>query len=322
MIRVGIIGCGSIGKDHAACLVARQDVAVQAFCDADEERARSFVKRFGGGYTTADPQRVFQDGSIDAVYICTRNDSHASLGIDAATAGKHIMMEKPLALTEHECASLAETVVQRGVIFMSAFKLRYEPSVKLARAHVPSPLVSIAQVTDSRWPDDFWGNDPLQGGGNVLSQGCHAADLLFHLHQSEPESVMAYGRNVHHGSNPIVDTLAAAVHFGNGSLASLVVTDCGRTPLVSKFSFQILDGQRTAHLSDRLKKVTLDDGTQTTVNEAPEEIGLRAENDDFIDAVRQGRQPAVTLADGVRATRLLLAALRSSASGRLEHVSG
>lgn len=322
MIHVGLIGCGSIGADHAAWLSRREDVRIHAFCDSDESRARSFVERFQGEYATSDPQRVLRDESIEAVYICTRNDSHASLGIAAAAAGKHMMMEKPLALTERECSSLKEAVERAGVVFMSAFKLRFEPAVERARSHVPSPLVSIAQVTDSRWPDDFWGNDPVQGGGNVLSQGCHAVDLLFYLHGSEPASVIAYGGNMHHKEIEIVDTLTAAIRFANGSLASLVVTDCGRTPLVSKFSVQLLGGTRTAHLSDRLKKVTLDDGEHTTVHAEPEETGLAAENADFVDAIRQGRKPRVSLSDGLRATKVLLAAVKSLASGREERVTG
>ncbi len=322
MIRVGLIGCGSIGADHAACLSRRQDVRIHAFCDSDESRARSFMERFKGEYATTDPQRVLRDESIEAVYICTRNDSHAGLGIAAAAAGKHIMMEKPLALSERECGALKEAVERAGVIFMSAFKLRFEPAVEKALAHVPNPLVSIAQVTDSRWPDDFWGNDPVQGGGNVLSQGCHAVDLLCYLHGSEPAGVIAYGGNMHHRGIEIVDTLTAAIRFANGSLSSLVVTDCGRTPLVSKFSVQLLDGTRTAHLSDRLKKVTLDDGEHTTVHAASEETGLAAENADFVEAVREGCQPRVTLSDGLRATYVLLAAVNSLASGREERVTG
>jgi len=321
MIRVGLIGCGSIGADHAAWLSRRRDVTVGAFCDADESRARAFVERFKGEYATSDPHRVFRDEHIEAVYICTRNDSHAGLGIAAAVAGKHIMMEKPLALTERECSSLKEAVEKTGVIFMSAFKLRFEPAVERARSHVASPLVSIAQVTDSRWPDDFWGNDPVQGGGNVLSQGCHAVDLLCYLHGSKPAGVIAYGGNMHHNGIEIVDTLTAAIRFSNGSVSSLVVTDCGRTPLVSKFSVQLLGGTRTAHLSDRLKKVTLDDGEETTVHAEPEETGLAAENAEFVDAIRHGRQPRVALSDGLRATKVLLAAMKSLASGREERVT-
>jgi len=320
MVRVGLIGCGSIGADHAGWLSRRQDVEIRGFCDSDESRARGFVERFGGEYATSDPQIILRDESIEAVYVCTRNDSHARLGIAAAAAGKHIMMEKPLALTDRECDALREAVEKSAVIFMSAFKLRYEPAVEKARSHVPHPLVSIAQVTDSRWPDDFWGNDPVQGGGNVLSQGCHAADLLCYLHGSRPAGVVAYGGNMHHQGIGIVDTLTAAIRFVNGSLASLVVTDCGRTPLVSKFSVQLLDGTMTAHLSDRLKSVTLDDGKHTTVHAEPQETGLAAENADFVDAVREGRQPRATLSDGIRATQVLLAAVKSLASGREESV--
>ena len=315
MVTTAIVGCGSIAAEHVRCLAQIEGATVRAYCDVIKERSKDFLHQFGGKYATDDVARILRDDAIDALYICTRTDTHAALAVRGAEAGKCIMMEKPLALTEDECRAVGEAVEKSGIVFMTAFKLRYYPAVKRAKEHVPRPLLSIAQMMDSRWADDFWGNDPKEGGGNVLSQGCHSTDLLYYLHESEPVRVFAEGGNFLHPALDIVDTLVATIQFANGSIASLAQGDSGRTPLVSKFSFQLLDGIRTAHLHDRLKRVVLDDGVQTTAHEDPQEVGMLEESRDFIDAVRRRVPPPITYRDGTRATVVLLRAIESLRSG-------
>jgi len=319
-IRIGIIGCGEVGSIHTRCIKELGAATVGGFCDADEPRARKLLQYFPEAYTCATPDRLLHDDSIDAVYVCTHNDSHSRLGIEAARAGKHVMMEKPVALTIKECRKLLEAVEESGILFMTAFKLRFYPSVRNVRAFLASPRLCIAQMTDERWPDTFWGNDPAQGGGNVLSQGCHAADLMCHLVGSEPVTIAAAGGNSHHPGVNITDTLAATVTFANGAAGSLVIGDLGTTPLLSKFSFQLMDGVRTAHVYDRLKQVTLWDGKQEQHFVEPDEPGFLEENREFLDALREKRQPSASLLHGIRATVLLLRGIESMKTGQPQPV--
>jgi predicted dehydrogenase len=320
MIRIGLIGCGSIGKAHADILAKMPDAVLHAFCDRDIARARAFAERFGSGHVCADAAEVFRDRSVDAVYMCTRTDSHAELGIAAAEAGKHILMEKPLALTMKECERIAVAVRRAGVVFLTGFKLRYEPLVQQAHEQIPAPLLGVAQLADTRWPDDFWGNDPIQGGGNVLSQGCHIVDLLLYLQGSEPLEVSAMAGNLHHHGLPIIDTLTASVSFANGSFGTVVIADCGRNPVLSKFSVQLFDGIRSVHLTERMQKLTLDDGAGATTMAEPEEQGMRNETVEFLSCVNTARAPRTGLEDGIRATRFILAAQQSATTGRTEQV--
>jgi len=293
-----------------------EGVALRGFADREEDRARGFFQKFGGSYSTHDPQKVLHDDGIDAVYVCTHADSHADLGVEAARAGKHVMMEKPLALTLRECDRLVEEVERSGVRFMTGFKLRFYPSVGRLREYIRSPVMAIAQMTDARWPDEFWGNDPIRGGGNVLSQGCHAVDLVCHLMRSEPISVWASGGNRSHPGVDIVDTLAGTLQFAEGRLASIVLADQGTAPLVSKFSFQLFDGARAAHLYDRLRSTILSDGRETHESHDEEEEGVRAENEEFMSAIRSQREPSCGVRDGRRAMLILLKAFESMRRGR------
>ncbi|MEX2117406.1 MAG: Gfo/Idh/MocA family oxidoreductase [Bacteroidota bacterium] len=317
-INVGIIGCGETGRIHARCIKELGTAAIRGLCDVDETRARSLQPFSPDAYVCTIPEQILRDDSIDAVYVCTHNDSHAQLGMAAARAGKHVLMEKPVAMSLRECDDLLSTVERSGVRFMTAFKLRFYPSVQRVREFIPSPHLCIAQMSDERWPDSFWANDPVQGGGNVLSQGCHAADMLCHLLGNEPVTVSAAGGNYHHPGLGITDALAMTVTFSNGAAGSLVVGDLGLTPLVSKLSFQVMDGTRTAHLHDRLKQVSLWDGKLEQRFTESEELGFLEENREFHQIVNGHGAPSATLRHGIRATVLLLRAIESMRTGRLQ----
>lgn len=314
-VSIGIIGCGSVGRDHAECLSGIDGAVLRAFCDMERARADDLCANFNGVYATENPARIFRDDGIDAVYICTYHDTHSTLAVQAADAGKHIMMEKPLALTLAECDAVVNAVAKSGVHVMTGFKMRYYPSVARVREFIPSPVVTVAQMMDSRWPDDFWANDPVKGGGNVLSQGCHTMDLVYYLNQSEPVRIYAEGGNFTHRGLPIVDNIVATITFANGHIASVAQGDSGETPYVSKLSFQVMDGTRTAHLHNRLKSATLYDGTNVVKHEDPEEVGFLEENRDFIRALQQNEPPPMTHKDGLRATLMLLKAFESLKTG-------
>lgn len=320
MINVAILGCGSVGEIHARCLQSIEGARVTAFCDTFEQKAKELCERFHGSYAATDPARIFSDDSIDAVYICTYHDTHATLAVQAARAGKHVMMEKPLALTLEECDRVANAVEQSGISFMTGFKMRYYPSVARVREFIPKPIVTIAQMMDERWPSDFWANDPVRGGGNVLSQGCHTMDLVCYLNGSEPERIYAEGGNFTHPGIGITDTIVATIRFANGSIAGIVQGDAGQTPVVSKFSFQVLDGRRTAHLHDRLKAATLFDGETATEHRDEEERGYLEENRDFIQALQSGSKPPITHRDGIRATLLILKSFEAIKTGRPQEI--
>ncbi len=312
---VAIIGCGSIGETHSRCLAQIDGARLYAFCDVDEQRAQSLCEKFGGTYATGDPERILRDDAVRAVYICTHHDTHSSLAIRSAERKKDVMMEKPLALTLQECYDVGNAVEKHGITLMTGFKMRYYPAVARVRQFIPSPLMTIAQMMDGRWPDDFWANDPVRGGGNVLSQGCHTMDLVCHLNGATPVRIFAEGGNFTHPGKAIIDNIVATIAFDNGSVACVAQGDSGQTPFVSKFSFQVTDGRKSAHLRNRLKTVTLFDGENSSEVSDPEEYGFQEENNDFIRSLLTRTAPPITHRDGLRATLLILKAFESLRTG-------
>ena len=124
-LQFGLIGCGAIGRTHASCVAKIDDAKFVAYADVNQAAAGALLDEFGGRYATGDVGRVLGDDAIDAVYICTRHDSHAPLAIAAAGAGKHVMMEKPLALTAESCEQMAEAVV--SLVMRQSCQLRRDP---------------------------------------------------------------------------------------------------------------------------------------------------------------------------------------------------
>jgi predicted dehydrogenase len=319
-LRFGLIGCGNLGKTHAACVARCEGASFVAYADVSLAAAQACLDEFGGELATDNVDDILNDDSINAIYICTRHDSHASLAVAAAKAGKHILIEKPLALSLPDCEAIAEAVEEAGVKLMPAFKMRYYPLIRKAKEFIPEPTVLVGQMMEARWPDHVWAQDPIQGGANVHSQGCHTTDILRFLAGSEPKAIWAAGGALTHPDHPCIDQCVASIQFENGNVASWIQGDAGETTLTSKFFFQIFGNGRSVQLYDRLKKAMFSDGQTTWTEERNEEEGFLLENQEFIAALRENRTPEINALDGIQATRIVLAADAAIRTGEVQHL--
>ena len=319
-LKFGLIGCGALGRVHVECVNKIEGAEFSAYADIRADAAQQALADFGGQYADTDPERVFGDDDIDAVYICTRHDSHASLCIAAARAGKHILTEKPLALSIEDCEAVAVAVEETGVYLMPAFKMRYYPLIQKAHAFIPEPQIVVGQMMDNRWPDDGWAQDPIQGGANVHSQGCHTTDILRYLSGSEPRRVWAAGGTLTHPGHPCIDQCVASIEFANGHVGAWIQGDAALPQHVSKFFFELFGDGKSVQLYNRLKTATFFDGDKTWTEERDEEEGFQLENEEFVAALQEGRRPAQTAHDGIQATRIVLAADRAIRTGEVQEL--
>ncbi len=311
IIRTAIIGCGIYGAEHARFLAGNPGAKLVAAADIDAARAEDFAKKFGAVYATTDIAKVWTDPNVDAVWVCTQHDTHAKLVAAAAAAGKHIFVEKPLALTMADCDSAVAAVDAAGVVGMTGFKFRFFPAVQAARAFLARPLLTVAQVIDDRWPEEFWANDPVKGGGNVLSEGCHIVDLVLHMHPAPAVRVYAEGGNRQHPTRDIVDTAALTLAFADGAVANVAIGDVGLPPHASKFAIQQSDGQRSFSLHQRLNALVTRADKQVTEHPVHPEAGVAAIDTAFLQSIAEGRPSPCSIRDGRRATAVLLAAIES-----------
>ena len=318
--RAALIGCGNLGRTHTEQIQSLSGMEMVAFCDIQETRAEQYRDEFAGDYATADVERIFADDSIDVVYICTQHDTHAEFCIRAAQAGKHILVEKPLALTSEDCLAIGRAVEESGVTLMTAFKMRYYDMIQKVRELIPKPLFVTMQMMDNRWPDDMWANDPVKGGGNVLSQGVHSCDIMRLVAGSDPVDVCAVGGNYYQKSG-VIDNMAAVYRFENGVIGNLVQGDCKNPPLVSKFYLQVFAENRSATLSDRLCTLTYQEAGREPEIFRGGESGFLEENRAFLEALNGGQPAPIDHRDGLLATLMILQGFRSITSGKPQPIT-
>jgi predicted dehydrogenase len=328
---VAIVGCGHMGTLHARNIVQDERARLVALVDARVEAAEQLRGLIGAPAervrVTSSVQEALADPAVGAVVIATHHDLHPVLATAAARAGKHVFCEKPLGLTNEACAQIAEAVRAAGVQLVVGFQARHAALVRLAAERVPRPRVLFGQMIDPRWGDSNWAVDPVEGGGNVLSQGVHTFDLLCHLAGAEPEAVFAGGGTLTHdpARTAVMDSVAATIRFANGATASLLIGDFGPSPWTGKSFYELFDANgNSATIHGYYERLRFAQGDPQDVgkDDLPEPqradyLGYGALMREFIGCALANRAPTVAagVADGVRATALSLACFESIRSG-------
>jgi predicted dehydrogenase len=320
MINAAIIGCGEMGRLHADCIAQLTGIRIHACCDTDESRTLAFREKYNAALATTQSQRIWQDENIHLVYVTTPTNSHKALCLAAIASGKHLMIEKPVALAAAEAHQIYAAAKRAKLVAMVGLKFRFYEMVRKACEFIPSPFLVSVQVMDDPWPPDFWANDPQQGGGNVISQGIHGADLLRFFAGADPERVFAVAANYHQPTG-VVDNLSATFRFQNGVAGSLVVGDCGQPPMLSKFMAQLHGREGSVLVTDRLTHVQFKPrGSSEILTYRGEENGILEENRALLKALREEAPVAATLWDGYVAQAMIEAGIRSAQSQRAEAV--
>ena len=180
--RIAIIGCGLIGRKRLAALPAG---AFAAACDLEIGRAEQLVASAKAGSATDDAARVFADPAIDAVIVCTLNAALAPLALAAIRAGKHVLVEKPGAISTKQADELIDAARAAGVRVRVGFNHRFHPALLQARSLYESGALGPLMFIRGRYGhggrvgyDREWRADPtLSGGGELIDQGVHLIDL-------------------------------------------------------------------------------------------------------------------------------------------------
>ena len=311
-----LIGCGGMGKGHARWASSTQDVVVRGFCDVQADAAKRFQEQYGGEYYTTDADRVFADPSVDVVSIATFHDSHADLAIAAFNAGKHLFLEKPMAMNTADCLRIYEAMKAAGTKLLVNFSIRFSGAALEIKRRLRPPMVSHGQVMMSRADLSAWRWHPEKGGGLLYDVGVHAVDLLCWIHDSDPVEVNAVGGQITHpgelGSPDMVDTAAATIRFANGSVATFLMSDAGSNTVVSKWFFEFFDGEQSAVLYEHFKTVTFtgpDSASETLTPEAAERLPV------LVEAIRAGIDPEASARAGIISALLVEKIAESIHSG-------
>jgi len=184
LVKLGIIGCGFISDIFVEIFDELKDkVQVVATCDIDLEKAQKTAEVLGAKYAVENYEDVID--KVDAFYVATPHDLHYPMGMKLIKAGKHVLMEKPMALTEDECLDLIHADQQSDSVFMVGYMCRYHPIYRKLKEIIDSKQygevyqLSIWTEQYTYAPEDSWIRSAKRlGGGQFFSHGCHYVDLL------------------------------------------------------------------------------------------------------------------------------------------------
>jgi|DewCreStandDraft_2_1066082.scaffolds.fasta_scaffold00202_85 predicted dehydrogenase len=332
VLRVGIIGAGSMAQAHAAALAAIEEVRVTAVADPELERARALAERLGA---RAVPEQADVLDDVDAVWLCTPPFLHCAQALAAAAAGKHVFCEKPMALTLDEADRMIAAARQAGVKLMIGQVLRYYPPIAALRTLVESgELGEVVYCFSRRFAAARfeamapWRRKGTMGGGFVLEWGIHEVDALRFLVQRPAGQV--YGRLAFlDRENPDFATDAhAIISFAGGITATF---DGGLTSAIREWTWGVQGtrGAARAEGMQRLRVARLDERNERVLELAPltdpeRKINLAVlqENRAFIEAILRDAPVPVPGEEGRATLALCLAIHRSHAVGQAIALQG
>jgi len=255
------------------------------------------------------------DPTVDAVLIATRHNLHAAQAIAAAEAGKHLFVEKPLALTSRDAAAVLAAAEQAGVLVTVGFNRRAAPAARALKAaldQISTPKTIIFRVNAGPLPSAHWLNDPAQGGGRLMGEGVHFIDFVCGLLGQDPLGVTAQG------SSDWQD-FVLTMRFAGESLGVVIYSAQG-DPAFPKERVEVFAGRGVAVLDDfRTLNFT---GMRGSAVKGGQDKGHRALLENFGAAVRGQAELIVTGYDGLRATAVAEAAMRSIQTGQQVTLAG
>ena len=166
-----------IGEIHARNIAATASAELISVCDSDADRARAVAAKLPSAEWTADIDAVLADTRVQAVVVSTHANARAEIAVAAATAGKHLFLEKPMAMDVAECTRILDAASRSDIIVGVDFKFRFAEAVRRAKARVAQPSLILAQCTLDPMPADSPHMRPEMGGGLLANLGSHIFDL-------------------------------------------------------------------------------------------------------------------------------------------------
>ena len=247
---IGFIGAGNFAQSYLLPPLKKSGVNFRSVMTANPVKAKSVARKFGFESCTGDADQVLADA--EAIFIATRHDSHARYVVDALQAGKHVFVEKPLAVTLEELEQI-KAVCQSsdGQALMVGFNRRYSQPLKDIKSFfsdVSEPFMITYRVNAGFIPKDHWTQASGQGG-RIIGEGCHFIDCMSFLTDSLPTSVYAESLSVDNVQVTDADNVSIVLKYANGSVGTLVYLANGDQGLGKEYC-EISGGGRTAILDN------------------------------------------------------------------------
>ena len=330
----GIVSAGSHPNNvMAPAINASEGASLAAIYARDQDRVNDFMQRHevSSGYISF--QDFLKDPNVDIVYIASPNSLHCDQVVQAARAGKHILCEKPMALTIEDCETMVEACAKENLKLGIAFQARQHPGNMKIRELVQNGTLGTVALAHCQWGygepgmvkptvrtglRGWWENSDIVGAGTFMANGVHAVDQLRYVVGSEVSEVSAM-TDADSKANPLEHLATLLLKFKNGTIATLVSSR--RLPY-NRADLAVYGSQGRAILTGgqatwkaRLEIVDQDDERSTDFKADQGNLYLDLVND-FNQAVSEGSDPKATGWDGLKTAQITLAMIESSKTGQ------
>jgi predicted dehydrogenase/threonine dehydrogenase-like Zn-dependent dehydrogenase len=291
---VGVIGAGNFATRMLLPILQRRGVRLRTIVSGGGPSGAVAGNAFGFERVSADVDDVILDAAIDTVFILTRHDSHAPLAVRALEAGKHVFVEKPLALAEADLDRIEDAANASGRLLLVGFNRRFAPLTREVVKHVAArggPLVVNMMVNAGSIPRNHWTQDPEIGGGRIAGEACHFIDLARAL-VGYPITQLDVTSAATRGGELIDDIATLTLSFADGSIASIAYLANGAKSFPKERVECFFDG-RTLAIDNwrRLRRFSVPGPLFEFGKRADK--GHAAEIDAWLSAVRLGGPPPI-----------------------------
>jgi UDP-N-acetylglucosamine 3-dehydrogenase len=308
-VGVAVIGTGFWGKNHARVYKELAETELVAICDIDFQRAKAVADQFGvKPYTSA--AQMLRNKDIEAVSVCTWSTVLAKEATRAVQAGRHVLVEKPMAANVKQAENLLKKAEKEEVHLTIGFLMRFIPGLQHIKKAVQDKtigeLVCASGKRVSQWPER------IGDVGVVKDTAIHDIDVMLHLFNEDPIAVYAKTGSMRHIRYE--DYAQIMLTFKGGK--SAFIESNWLTPY--KTRILIATGSEAIMNLDYItQELTVENAKETLKPRYPMQEPLKLELQHFANCIRKKEKPLITGLDGLKALRIAESALKSSATGRI-----
>ncbi|HEV2829021.1 MAG TPA: bi-domain-containing oxidoreductase [Pyrinomonadaceae bacterium] len=304
-VRIGLIGAGAYTQKMLLPNLKAAGVDFCAIASASGVSARDVGTKYGFKRFVSDAAGVINDDEANLIVIATRHGSHAELARLALESGRHVFLEKPLALNDEELDSLLDAATRSAGQLLVGFNRRFSPFAVRAQeifADRQSPLSIVYRVNAGRIPREHWTQDAVEGGGRIIGEVCHFVDFMQFLTGALTDSV--YAECIAGGATDVVseDSVFISLQFGDGSRGMIAYLSGGDSSL-PKERIEIFGDGKTFVIEDFRSATLYADGHEKKETLRQQDKGQAEETRIVCAVVAEGRPAPITLQDLEATTR-------------------
>lgn len=307
---IAVIGAGNFAKATMLPILSKAGARIKYVCSKGGASAQLLARKFGAQTATTDVEVVLEDPEVVSVFIATRHDLHQPIAVKALQHGKHVFVEKPLALDREQLSAVARAAGQApGATLTVGFNRRFSPLVRRMLPHIQGRRINaVLTFNAGRLPPTHWTHDPEVGGGRVIGEACHFVDLFAFLAQSPIVRVCASAMGPDPGA--LSDNVSILLQAENGS-QGVVNYFANGDRSYPKERVTVFAGDRVLEIDNfRALKAHGVKGF-SGLKMGKQDKGHRDQFQKYLTFLAQGGEPLIPLSDLLNTSRATLAAVES-----------